>query len=868
MRKQESSPPEFFQRIFRRLSLYEEMFGISRDFEIEYASVSATHGRFIASVWLAWNTMSAAYHYLILITGWRIEMFKNYIKVAFRNMIRHKAFSIINIFGIAIGMTACLLMLMYVVSETSFDNFHENKDRIFRVTANWGEEGNKRSWAASMPGIAPALKEEVPEVISSARVRNVLNATVSKTRDHSFKEAYAFYADPDIFYILSWYLLKGNESEALNDPFSVVVSEKIAKKYFGTEVPLGKVLTINENPYKITGVMRNFQDNTHLKAEILVSYSTAESLGDYPDTPWDVWGDDHNYILIKEDTSVRVIKEKLDILLEKYASKWITNKMDLELQPISDIHWDIRSRADIGPKGNYLYVYLFLSLSILILLIACFNFMNLSTARYLDRMKEVGIRKVVGANRGQLIHQFLVESLLVSSIAATMGIYLFSLLKKSLYNLLNIEVLFSSYQFMFLCGIIILLIISVGLIAGGYPALFLSRFRPVDIMKSGSAGAKGRPSFRQALVVIQYSISIILIIGTIVIYQQIDFMKNSNLGFEKEDVVLVMLPYGNQKIQNKYPVLKDRLMNNTNVISVSGAYTVPGVDSHFQMSVKKAGAAEDSSYSLQILPGDVGYIQSMGLRLVKGRDFSEEFALDAAESIILNETAVRALRLENPIGEKLIISDNREMTVIGVVQDFHVKSLHKEISPMMIYSEPKMYGTIAIKIKPDNSEETLLSLKKTWEIVLPVTEFNFRYMEDAYNNFYRTEEKTGTLIIIFTCLALLVSCLGLFGLAAFTASKRVKETGIRKVLGATSLGITVLLTKQFAKWVLISNVIAWPLAYYLLNRWLENFIYRITLGPFPFIISGTVALSIAILTVCFLTIKAAVSNPIESLRYE
>jgi putative ABC transport system permease protein len=483
-------------------------------------------------------------------------------------------------------------------------------------------------------------------------------------------------------------------------------------------------------------------------------------------------------------------------------------------------------------------------------------------------MKEVGVRKVVGANRAQLISQFLMESLLVTLIAAALGIYIFSLLKRRFYSLLNIEVLFNSYQFMFLCGIIILLVISVGLIAGGYPALFLSRFRPMDIIRTGFSGVKNKLSFRQALVVIQYSISIILIIGTIIVYQQIDFMKNSDLGFEKEDVVLIRLPFNDPEVQEKYSLLRDQLMNHTNVISVSGAYTVPGVNSNFQMSVRKAGTAEDSPHSLQILPGDSGYVKTMQLELVKGRDFSERNTLDTRESAILNETAVRALSLEDPIGIKLIIANNREMTIIGVVRDFHVKSLHNEIRPMMIYNEPKMYGTMAIKIQPENSEDTLLSLKETWERVLPLAGFNFRYMEDAYNSFYLTEEKTGTLIRIFTCLALLVSCLGLFGFAAFTASKRVKEIGIRKVLGATASGITVLLSKQFAQWVIISNVVAWPIAYFLLNRWLENFAYIIRLGPLPFILSGVVALSISIVTVSFLTIKAAVTNPVDSLKYE
>lgn len=868
MKKQESLHPEFFIRIIQRLTLYEEMFGISRDFEIEYYRISAKHGRFIAFLWLSWSTIVVSFHYSILITKWRIVMLKNYVKVAFRNIFKHKAFSFINISGLAIGMTACLLMLMYVVSESSYDNFHENRDRIFRVVAHWGEEGNKTKWASSMPGIAYAANEELPEIIAAARVKNIENVTVEVEQDQSFKETQTIYADPEIFDILTWNLVEGDRSAALAEPFSVVITESTALKYFGNTDALGQILTMNERPYQITGVMKDLQSNTHLNPRILVSYSTTVSLGDYPDNPWDVWGDDYNYLLIKETASAQTIQGKLDSLMEKYSSAWITRKMTLELQPISDIHWDFRARADIGPKGNYLYVYLFLSLSALVLLIACFNFMNLSTARYMDRVKEVGVRKVVGANRAQLISQFLMESMLVTVIAAALGIYLFSLLNKSFYSLLNIEVMFNSYQFTFLCVIIVSLVVCVGFIAGGYPALFLSRFRPVDIMKNGISGVRNRQYFRQVLVVIQYSISIILIIGTIVVYQQIDFMKNSDLGFEKEGVVLIRLPYNNQEVQAKYPILKDQFMSHSKVISVAGAYTLPGVNSNFQMTVRKAGTEGDKTYSLQILPGDTGYLKTMQLKLVNGRDFSDKSGLDSRESTILNETAVHTLELMDPIGKKLLIADNREMTIIGVVKDFHVKSLHNTIRPVMIYNEPKMYGTMAVKIEPEDAEATLASMKESWEQILPFAEFTYRYMEDAYNRSYIQEEKTGTLLKIFMCLAIFVSCLGLLGLAAFTASKRVKEIGIRKVLGATTSGITVLLSKQFALWVAISNIIAWPIAYYLSIRWLENFAYRIGLGPLPFILSGAAAQAVALVTISILTIKTAVTDPVVSLKYE
>lgn len=847
------------------------MFAVTRDFEIEYKNIAESHGRVKGFFWMIGNTLMVSFYYFLMTTKWRTVMFRNYIKIAFRQLIKHKGFSIINVSGLALGMTACLLMLMFVVNETSYDNFHPKKDRIFRVITDWGKEGSRMKFAGAMPAIAPTLNEEVPEVEAAARVQHINTFIVTDADNRSVNEGNAFYVDPEIFDILNWRLVKGDKQSVLDEPYTVVLSYKIARKYFGTDDALGQTLTINDKPYKITGVMKDIPANTHLSCEILISYETVHALGEYPEKPWNVWGDTHNYMLLKENVSVENIHEKLNSLLIKNAGDWYRGRMDLMPQPLSTIHWDNESRGDMGPKGNYLYVYLFLSASILVLLIACFNFMNLSTSRYVDRMKEVGVRKVVGANRQQLIHQFLVESTLLALIAAAIGLYLFILLNKSLYALLNIEFVVGSSHTFYLYGIIVLLVCAVGLIAGGYPAFFLSRFRPVDIIKSGFWGVRNKLSFRQALVVLQFGISILLIIGTLVVYQQLNYMKNSDLGFEKEDVLLVQFPWGNDEVKQKYSVLRDELMKNPNVLSLSGVYTVPGVNSQFQMGARIAGDDPEKTVTLQALPADYGYVKSMGLELIEGRDLSKEYALDRRESVLLNETSLKVLGLKNPIGAKLLIPRNQkmtEMTVVGVVRDFHVQSLHNKINPMIIFIEPKMYAMMAVKISPTNPEETIQSLKESWNSVLPFVGFNYRYMEDAYHSFYRTEEKSWKLITVFTSLALLVSCLGLFGLASFMTSKRVKEIGIRKVLGATAGGITVLLSKQFTKWVIVSNLFAWPLAYYLLSRWLENFAYRMDLSPLPFLLSGAAALGIAVITVSFQAIKAAIANPVESLRYE
>ncbi len=841
---------------------------IADDLEYRYRQYREEKGRLTANI-------NNTFQFIIIIIPLGKEaifgsfiMLKNYIKTAYRNFKRHKGYSFINIFGLAVGMTVCLLMLMYVVHEISYDDFHKKKDRIYRVVSHWGTEGSQMKFAGTMPAIAPALNSEIPEVEVAARARFNDEMVVLDSENEKFKESGIFHVDPEVLRIFDWELSAGDEDTALVDPFSVVISQKIAKKYFGSEDPLGKTLNLNNSLYKVTGVIKDLPANTHLHCEILVSYSTILSLGGYPEQPWTSWGDDLTYFVLRENSRIDNVSDKLYGLLTQNTGKWFTDKMNLQLQRLKDIHWDTESRGDVGEKGNILYVYLFLSAAILVLIIACFNFMNLSTSRYLDRMKEVGVRKVVGADRRQLVKQFLTESFFVAAMAMILGIFLFSILNSYLYSYLGAAFIAHVSHTSYLIGIIALMVVIVGLMAGSYPAWFMSRFHPVEILSKKIMRGQSKLSFRNVMVVLQFAISIILILGTIIIYQQIDFMKNTDLGFDKEDVVLSYFPFSNPQAKEKYAVLKDEFLKHQSVKGVTGVYTVPGVNSQYNMSVTKKGAKAGDYYTIQALPADFGFIKSMGLELVSGRDFSEDHSLDSQESIILNERAVKMFGFENPLGEKLLIPDKKEVTVIGVVKDFHVKSLHNQISPMMIYIDPKFYLLMATKITPENSEATLTYLRDVWEAVLGDPEFNYKFMREAYFSFYDAEEKTGKLLSIFTGLALFISCLGLFGLASFVTSKRVKEIGIRKVLGATVGGITIFYSKEFTKWVILSNIVAWPIGYYLIHTWLKNFAYRIQLTPLPFVLSGAAVLLTALITVGFHAMKAATANPVDSLRSE
>ena len=795
-------------------------------------------------------------------------MLTNYVKIAFRNIFKLKFFSFINITGLAIGLAVSLLMMMYVINEASYENFHQKKDRIYRIAVEWGAGENKMRFAGSIPALAPALNNQIPEVEKAIRIRKDYGAEFTNRENMKIEEENVFFTDPGIFDIFSFHLKEGDKNTALAAPFSIILSQTQARKYFGNQNPLGQSLLYGDTPLKITGIIEDIPANTHLNCEFLISYSTLKAMGEKTDNPWNQWGDDFTYILTKKQADIKGIKNKLNAILLENTGEWFASRIDFVIQPLSSIHWDRESRGDIGSKGNKMYIYIFLSAAIFILLIACFNFMNLTASRYLDRMKEVGIRKVIGANRGQLVWQFLTESFLISLISVIIGMAIFESFHSVLYEYLGSKIIFGASYFKYLFIVVIGMVFIVALFAGGYPALFLSGFKPIEIMRKKYRLSSERLSFRKILVVLQFAISIILILGTLVIYRQLNFMKNSDLGFNKENVLLVIYPSGNKEVKQKYPVLRDEWLKNPDIINVTGAYTVPGIRSRMNISVRKVGDSPDNSMTIQALPADYGFVATLGLKILAGRNFSKKFATDKQESVILNQSAVQSLNLKNPIGTKLQIPGNRKVSVIGVVRDFHIQSLHNKINPLLIYINPEMYLLSAVKIKPQNSRATIAFIKDVWDKVLPGSEFSFRYLRNAYDLLYKTEERTGRLLAIFSILALTVSCLGIWGMAFFITNKRIKEIGIRKVLGASVSGITVLLTKQFTKWVLIANIIAWPAGYFAVNKWLQNFAYRTGIPIWIFFVAAVIALGIAFITVGWQAIKAASAKPVESLRYE
>ena len=799
-------------------------------------------------------------------------MFRNNLKTGFRALRKNRFISVVNIAALSLGITVCLLILMYIVNELSYESFQKNRKNIYRIIAEWGTEGNKMKFAGIMPAMAPALDNSVPGIDAAVRLRQDYDAVIKTPRNEEIKEENFFFADEKFFQVFSFKLKEGDPAKALAEPLTMVISEKIAQKYFGSSEALGQTLTYNGTPFKITGVMENAHENTHITSDFLASYSTIKALGNAEEKPWNSWGQDLTYILLNKSTNSASVLPLVNNFFKQNAGDWLSSRMKFELQPLSEIHWSGDARSDIGPKSNKIYIYIFLTAAVFVLVIACFNFLNLSISYYLGRIKEVGVRKTFGAQTIQLIKQFMTESGVIILISAFLAIFLFEAFYLKLYSYLGAAYVLHSSHFFILAMVVFSIIVLVGAFAGAYPAFYVSRFNPIEILRNETSGARNKLLFRKLLVMLQFFITVILIVGTLIIYRQLNYMKNSDLGFKKDDVTLLYLPGGSKDAEQKFEVFKAELLKNSVITSVSGAFTVPGVNSMQTIGVRQASAPAESTVNIEGVPADFDFVKAMGLTITDGRDFSENFSNDKSEGVLLNESAVRALGLKDPVGARLSIpgaeNKEREVIVVGVVKDFHIQSFHYKISPMILYINPQMYICALARAVQGSRSQTANYIKSVWKSIYPDAVLNMKYLDDAYYKLYMSEEKSGQLLSVFTALALLISCLGLFGFASFIVSKRIKEVGIRKVLGAKIISISTLLAGQFALWIVISGIIAFPVAYLICAKWLQNFAYKTELNWWIFALSGLITLGIALVTVSWQSLRAATRNPVEALRYE
>jgi putative ABC transport system permease protein len=809
-------------------------------------------------------------------------MLKNYFKIAIRNLLRNKLFSVINIFGLALSIAACLLIVLFVVDELSFDKHFSKANQIYRVTTVGKLNQQPVEIPLSGAPVGAQMKKDFPEVLEATRMGHVGGSLTLKYSDKTFKEEKYTFVDADFFKVFDFPFIKGNSQVALPEANTMVISDEAAKKYFGDAEPVGKVLQVKgmEKPYKITGVISKMPANTHFHYDLLLSMGVREANS----TEWLV-SNFYTYLLLKEETDFRKLEAKLPGMLQRHAESELKkyfgmgfadffkagNDLKYLLQPLTAIHLNSHLEVEHEGNGNRAHVYIFSAIAVFILLIACINFMNLSTAGATKRAKEVGIRKVLGSDKKKLVGQFLWESVFLTFLALALAMVMISVVLP-VFNELSGKTL--SLYFLFspalLAGLLFFGVLA-GILAGSYPAFYLSSFQPIAVIKSGGLAGKlfsgtWLPDFRvrSVLVVFQFSIAIVLLVGTVVGYQQLIYMQHKELGYNKEQVLILHETYNLGSINNE-ALFKEKLKQNPQVLGVSISHDMP---------LQKGGASvimpkdnRKASVVMREYGVDYDYLATMRMRLIQGRFFSEKFATDSSAAL-LNEAAVLALGWEkDPIGRKFFDNRNNELHVIGVLKDFHYEKVDQKIGPLFMRLGNN-YGAMAVKIKTDDIAGLLASVKETWNNFTPEAALSYSFLDERFAEAYRTDQRLSKIVAIFAGLAIIVACLGLFGLVTFTAHQRTKEIGVRKVLGASISSIMLLLSKDFLKLVLVANIIAWPLAWWGMHQWLQDFAYRMDINWWIFALAGLAAVVIALLTVSFQALKAALANPVNALRNE
>lgn len=783
----------------------------------------------------------------------------NLLKFAIRNFRKNKLNSIINIVGLSLGITATLLIFTYVVNEYSYENYQENLDDVYRLSVIWGNDETASLMTGVQNPLGPALKDNVPGVKAFTRIRESHSDKI-KIDDNIFQPEKVFYIDSDFNKIFTFSLTNNLQSAGFDEPYKALISKSFSNKYLNNK----SSFTYGEKEYKIVGVFDDVPKNSHFRPNVLLSYKTVETIVDKKTLSWNNWGEDFTYVLGDKTLDPSTLKIKADKLLKENAQEFIANMMSYNVHSLSDIHWMNELKYDYGSKGNLSYIMIFSASAFIILLLACFNYVNLSTASALERMKEVGVRKVIGAKRIQLVVQFLFESLTTAIISSIIGVVLFEVCYSILYDYIGIKlVLESNLSNVIVFSVIGLIFIS-GLIAGLFPALYLSRYKPIDTIRNTRGTGVSKQYLRRVIVTTQFAISIFLLFGTIVIFQQIDFLKNADIGISKENVAVISLWNENENFTGKFELFKSELLKHNEINSVTAAYTLPGVNSRMMINVFPVEQPELKK-NVRGMPVDYSFISSLGLKLVQGRDFNKKISDDfGRNNVIVNESFVEAFGLEKTIGTRL----SGGSTIIGVVKNINVQSLHHKAESMIFYIEPKMFKVATIKIENTQMQAGIKTIEKVWKEIFPGADFSYSFLDKMYEKLYEDETKTAGLLTVFSGIAIFISCIGLFGLVAFVSNKKSKEIGVRKVLGASSSLITFMLTKEFVYWVFFSAIIAFPLCWYALDGWLQNFAYRVEIGIIPFAFSLGVSLLLAISTISIKAIKAALANPVNSLRDE
>lgn len=805
-------------------------------------------------------------------------MFRNYFKTAIRNLLRYKGFSFINILSLAIGITGCLVIALFVYDEKKFDKGIPGGENVYRLYDEHVGNGNRRLLAPVPPAFATFLQQQYPEVDTTVRILMSGDKFLMEVGEKSGYEEKGIFTEASFFKIFPLKFLFGDPATALTAPGTIVLTEDLAKRYFGSLNPVGKTLKIDKGDFEVKGVLAKLPEHFHLDFHYLMSLSSAGIPKERMEK-W-TWNQFYTYVKLKPGADARLVQDKFQAHVKKEIYPTLKQEGSVFLpffQPLHDIHLKSADFVfDNAVRGNESYVTGLTIIALFVLVIACFNFINLATARSFRRAKEIGVRKVVGAGRKQLVVQFMGETVLLSVIAMLIAIVATILLLPALNGFTGKHILFNPVTNPLLALLVLGGGVLIGILAGIYPALVLSGFQPIKVLKNMKLTGSDVGWLRQALVVVQFALSALLTVSSLVVYKQIQYLNTKDLGFNKDQVLYFQI---RGDVEKNLETFKQALKQSSGVVSVTSGYGLPG-DQFAGDGVTVPGKEGDKEYAANVFIGDPDYLKTLGLKLVAGRDFSREMKTDEREAFIINETAVKELGFGTPqkaLGQTLkwdewnpvdSLHPQKIGKVIGVVQDFHYKNLHEKVTTSVIQLYPAVTYKVAVKLRTADMKNTIAYINDTWNKFNPGFPLDYKFMDETYGAMYKSEEKLGSLIWIFTLMAIVVGCLGLFALAAFNAEQRTKEIGIRKVLGAGVLSIFGLLSKSFVRLVLLSSLLAFPVAWWAMNKWLADFSYRIAIGWWVFVVAGAAALAVALITVSFQAIRAAVANPVKSLRTE
>ena len=804
-------------------------------------------------------------------------MVKNYIKIAFRSLSKNKLFSFINVTGLSIGLACVLVIVAYVGLELSYDKYHENYNDIYRITEQRKDEGQQVHSATTFNPLGDLVVAHVPAVEQLVRMYP-LPALISADRENKFKESRFTFVDSIFFETFSFEVIHGNLLQALDNPFSVIVPESKAISYFGETNILGRELYFedeeNDYVFEVTAVVKDIPQNSHYNPDFIASISTLQTI-----QPWyNNWHHPplYTYVKLKKGFTKSDLDSQILAMGKEHFPEYIkAENRKYEAQHLSEIHLHSDLEAEWQGNSNNTYVNLFLIIAIFILLIACINFMNLTTAQSTQRAKEVGMRKVMGAGKHQLVIQFLGESFITTSISFVAAFGIAELVLIYFFNdLVGKDISLGFILTGFNLLVVIVSIILVSLLAGLYPAFYLTSYKPIATLGGKLIRISGLGNVRKSMVTFQFFISCLLIIVTLIVLQQINFLRNKHLGFDKEQIVSIRLV--DRRDQTNYRVLKNSLLQESKVLNVALSSTLPGRGDFYGWEIIPEGFATDAEMTIESLGVDEDYLETYDITILEGRDFSKDIITDATEAFILNQAAVEKFGWNEPIGKDFTMTiytgkkDIRKGKVIGVVRDFNFQSLYNRIDPLVIYinTHPYYSDFLNVKLSPGNWEDAIEMMRAKWKAFNPNKPFEFYFLDQELERFYHKEVKISRIFTAFAVLSIIISCLGLFGLSAFTAQQRTKEIGIRKVLGASLGGILKLLSKEYIILIVIANLIAWPLGQYFATKWLAGFAYRISLEADIFLFTFLGALVIALATVSFQSLKAAIANPVKSLRNE